>query len=177
MNLEYTLIRSVRKSVAIQVKEGGKIVVRAPKRVPKYKIDEFVVKNVAWIERQQERIAQQSANLPQYSEADIMAMKKRAAVILKEKTEYFAKIIGVDYNRISIRNQKTRFGSCSSKGNLNYNCKLVLMPEEIQDYVVVHELCHRKEMNHSPAFWKEVERVMPDYKVRRKWLKENGSKY
>ena len=83
--------------------------------------------------------------------------------------------MGVDYGQITIRSQKTRWGSCSSKGNLNFNCLLLLAPPEVLDYVVVHELCHRKEMNHSPRFWAEVARVMPDYKVRRKWLKDNGN--
>jgi predicted metal-dependent hydrolase len=84
--------------------------------------------------------------------------------------------VGVDYRRITIRSQKTRWGSCSSSGNLNFNCLLLLAPPEVLDYVVVHELCHRKEMNHSPRFWAEVGRVLPDYKKRNKWLKENGSR-
>lgn len=87
---------------------------------------------------------------------------------------YFAKQIGVTYGRITIRNQKTRWGSCSSKGNLNFNCLVMLTPLEVIDYVVVHELCHRKEMNHSKAFWAEVEKVLPNYKEQVKWLKENG---
>ena len=77
-------------------------------------------------------------------------------------------------NFITIRNQKTRWGSCSSKGNLNFNCLLMLTPPEVIDYVVVHELCHRKEMNHSWAFWAEVEKVLSGYKEQVKWLKENG---
>ena len=85
--------------------------------------------------------------------------------------------MGISYGMISIREQKTRWGSCSSKGNLNFNWKLILMPEEILDYVVVHELAHRKEMNHSRAFWAIVEQVLPDYQERRDWLKKNGSFY
>jgi predicted metal-dependent hydrolase len=90
--------------------------------------------------------------------------------------QYFAPLVGVDYRRITIRSQKTRWGSCSSSGNLNFNCLLLLAPPEVLDYVVVHELCHRKEMNHAPRFWAEVGRVLPDYKKRNKWLKENGSR-
>lgn len=91
------------------------------------------------------------------------------------RTAYFARIVGVDYRRITIRSQKTRWGSCSSLGGLNFNCLLMQAPEEIRDYVIVHELCHRLEMNHSRRFWAEVERVMPDYKTRRKWLKDHGT--
>ena len=87
----------------------------------------------------------------------------------------YADIIGVDYGRITIRMQKSRWGSCSSKGNLNFNCLLMNAPDEITDYVIVHELCHRKEMNHSPKFWAHVEAVLPDYKERRKWLKDHGN--
>ena len=82
--------------------------------------------------------------------------------------------MGVTCGRISIREQKTRWGSCSGQGNLNFNWKLILMPPEILDYVVVHELAHRKQMNHSPAFWAEVERILPDWRERRRWLREKG---
>jgi hypothetical protein len=110
---------------------------------------------------------------PVMSEKEIKQLCAKAAIVLKQKTEYYARIIGVDYGRITIRHQKTRWGSCSSKGNINYNCMLMLVPDELQDYVVVHELCHRIHMNHSPEFWAEVEKVLPDYKQRRKRLKEN----
>ena len=81
------------------------------------------------------------------------------------------------YGRITIREQKTRWGSCSSKGNLNFNWKLIRMPQEILDYVVVHELAHRMEMNHSPRFYRIVASVLPDYKIRERWLKAHGGEY
>lgn len=97
-----------------------------------------------------------------------------ALVDIPQRIRKYAPIVGVEYGRITIRMQKSRWGSCSSKGNLNFNCLLMAMPEEIRDYVVVHELCHRKQMNHSDKFWAEVEKVLPDYKVSRKWLRDNG---
>ena len=97
---------------------------------------------------------------------------KKALKFIPERVEYYAELMGVSYGRITIREQKTRWGSCSCKGNLNFNWKLMLMPPEILDYVVVHELAHRKEMNHSRDFWKIVEQVLPDYQERRKRLRE-----
>lgn len=105
---------------------------------------------------------------------EIRALADQALKVLPGRTAYFAALVGVTYGRITIRNQKTRWGSCSSKGNLNFNCLLMLAPASIQDYVVVHELCHRKEMNHSRRFWAEVEKILPDYRERERWLKEYG---
>ena len=99
-----------------------------------------------------------------------------ALVDIPQRVKKYAPLVGVDYGRITIRMQKSRWGSCSSKGNLNFNCLLMAMPEEIRDYVVVHELCHRKQMNHSDKFWAEVEHVLPDYKASKKWLRDNGER-
>ena len=90
------------------------------------------------------------------NDAYIKELADKARIFIPERVKYYAEVIGVDYGRITIRCQKTRWGSCSSKGNLNFNCLLMLMPSEVIDYVVVHELCHIKQMNHSKAFWKEV---------------------
>ena len=100
--------------------------------------------------------------------------RKAAKEYFAARVAYYEPIIGVTHNSISIRDQKTRWGSCSSNGNLNFNWRLMLAPPRVLDYVVVHELCHRKEMNHSKAFWHTVEMVLPDYKELRKWLRENG---
>ena len=108
------------------------------------------------------------------SKEELAKLTRLAKEILPIKVAYYARIMGVSYERIAIRHQKTRWGSCSSLGNLNFNCLLMLVPEAVQDYVVVHELAHRKEMNHSARFWAEVEKIIPDYKKHRKWLKDNG---
>lgn len=105
---------------------------------------------------------------------EIRRLADEAMRVLPERAAYYAPKVGVSYGRITIRNQRTRWGSCSGKGNLNFNCLLMLAPEQVQDYVVVHELCHRLEMNHSARFWSEVERVFPDYRIAKQWLKEHG---
>lgn len=108
------------------------------------------------------------------SAAQIRQLTLEAKAVVPCCVSFFAERMGVSYGRICIRHQKTRWGSCSSAGNLNFNCLLMLTPREVLEYVVVHELAHRKHMDHSPAFWKEVENVLPDYRDRRKWLKDNG---
>lgn len=112
-----------------------------------------------------------------YRMAAVGWLREYARTELAKKVMIFGEQMKVSVNRIVIKEQKTRWGSCSSKGNLNFNWKLVLMPERIMDYVVVHELAHRKQMNHSPAFWREVEAVLPDYRERRQWLREHEGEF
>ena len=100
------------------------------------------------------------------------ASKSRAKKILKERLEYFNQFYQFEYNKIVIRNQKSRWGSCSSKGNLNFNYKVVLLPRRHADYIIVHELCHLKEFNHSKRFWALVEQTIPEYKNIVKQLKK-----
>ena len=179
--MEYELIRSKRKTLAIEIKKDGRVIVRAPMRVPMRDIERFINEKSEWIRVHRakvlERKAQEEANpVPTLTDAQLRGLKKRASIVISERVAHFAPLVGVDYGRITIRSQKTRWGSCSSKGDLNFNCLLLLAPPEVLDYVVVHELCHRKQMNHSPRFWAEVARVIPDYKAKVKWLKENGGR-
>ncbi len=111
---------------------------------------------------------------PRLTDAEIRELADRAMSVIPERVEYYARLINVSYGKITIRNQRSRWGSCSSKGNLNFNCLLMLAPQEVIDSVIVHELCHRKHMNHSKAFYSEVYRVFPDYDRWDKWLKEHG---
>ena len=172
--MEIEVIRSDRKSLSLQVKADGTVVVRAPRRMPIKLIEGFVREHEVWILRQQERLAAQP-QAEKLSQEELAALKKRARSCFLERTAYYAPLVGVKVNRISIRSQRSKWGSCSSKGNLNFNCLLLLAPEEVLDYVVVHELCHRLEMNHSPRFWAEVERVLPDYARGKAWLRKNGA--
>lgn len=174
------VIRSKRKTLAIEIRPDMRVVVRAPEKIPQNEIMKFVEEKQNWIKKhlvqmyfKAEEIKKQKKE-PALTNADIEKLCQKALSVIPDKVKYYAEIMGVTYGRITIRNQKTRWGSCSSKGNLNFNCLLMLMPDKVLDYVVVHELCHLKQMNHSKKFWKEVERYMPDYQNYKKWLNENG---
>ena len=108
-------------------------------------------------------------------EALIIVILQLLLILLWGHITDFTKIMNVTYGTVRLSSARTRWGSCSARGNLNFHWKLILMPPEVLDYVVVHELAHRREMNHSPRFWAIVEKVLPDYKERRRWLKENGA--
>ena len=100
--------------------------------------------------------------------------KQRAEIKLNEKAKRYAKQIGVEYKTVGIKSYKSRWGSCSVDGDIDFNWKIIMAPNRIVDYVVVHELCHLKHHDHSPQFWQAVEQVLPDYAERKEWLKENG---
>ncbi len=171
----YQLIRSDRKTIAIQVKPDGSLVVRAPRRASDAEIRAALERHRSWIARHQARAAA-AAPAPEerLTEAELQKLKEKLIILLELRLRWFAPRVGVSYGSVSVRNQKSRWGSCSAQGNLSFNCLLSLVPMEVLDYVVVHELCHRKHMDHSPAFWAELGRVLPDYEARRRWLRENG---
>ncbi len=171
------MIRSRRKTVALQVLGLNDVVVRAPMRMSNREIEEFVQQNMDWIQKNLKKVAEnqkEEEEIVPMTEAEVRELAERATQLIPERVKHFAPLVGVTYGRITIRNQKSRWGSCSAKGNLNFNVGLLLAPPEVLDYVVVHELCHRKEMNHSPKFWAEVSKLIPDYKLHEKWLKDNG---
>lgn len=172
------IIRSRRRSIAIQILPDLQIVVRAPLRMSMRDIRAFVEEKSDWIEKHLELVRERThlweqSGTTQLSDAEIKGLAELAKRVIPERVAYYAPLVGVDFGRITIRHQKSRWGSCSSKGNLNFNCLLMKLSPELLDYVVVHELCHRKEMNHSPRFWAEVERVLPDYRELRRKLKES----
>ena len=178
-SLQLNIIYSSRKSIAIELKIDS-IIVRAPKGMLRRDINAFLNEKRPWIEKNLAKIQERKnalKQLPTFEAEEIRGLTNKALIVIPEKVKRYAQIIGVDYGRITIRNQRTRWGSCSSKGNLNFNCLLMLFQDEVIDYVVVHELCHRKHMNHSVRFYKEVERVLPEYRKYKKWLKENGGVY
>lgn len=178
--IEIEIIKSNRKTIAIEVRQDLRVIVRAPKRASNREIMKFVEQKQDWIAKHlaymQIRYEEtRRAKEKQFTDDDIRKMKDEAKRVIPDRLKYYAGIMGVTFGKITIKNQKTRWGSCSSKGNLNFNCLLMLTPDKVRDYVVIHELCHLKQMNHSKMFWAEVEKVMPDYKVYRQWLSRNGN--
>ena len=179
MEYKIKILYSSRKTLALEIKTPGDLLVRAPKGLSRQKILDFVAEKENWIQKHMKRMEERKKEqeiFAQVSGEELQMLTTAAKREIPGIVERYAKIMGVDYGRITIRHQKTRWGSCSSKGNLNFNCYLMLAPQEVLEYVVVHELAHRKEMNHSKAFWKIVEKYKPNYKWSRKWLREEGVK-
>lgn len=174
--MEFEVIRSNRKSMMIEIKVN-KLIIRAPIQATNEDINSFMLNNKAWIEKHLAKMQaqqQSAASIKKLTMDEIRQLADRALEIIPARVQHYAPLIGVSYGRITIRNQRSKWGSCSSKGNLNFNCMLMLAPPEVIDSVVVHELCHRKEMNHSERFYAEVLKVFPEYWQWDKWLKENG---
>lgn len=171
------IIRSRRKTLALQIADDGHLIVRANLRSSNKDIIAFIEKSEKWINTHTAKVQQRNLELEQtepFTEQDIQDMAEKALAMIPERVKYYAEKLGVTYGRITIRNQRTKLGSCTSKGNLNFNCLLMAAPSEVLDSVVVHELCHRLYMNHSREFYAEVYRIFPDYDKWNKWLKDNG---
>lgn len=169
-----------KKSIGLEITKEGAVVVRAPKWASNADINRVLSEKKEWIEtsirkvRFQNEIRKNRPPVEKLTKQELDNLGEKALVVIPQKVKFYAEKIGVTYGRITIRNQHTRWGSCSAKGNLNFNVLLMLMPEEVMDYIVVHELCHRIEMNHSPRFYAEVAKILPGYKAAERWVKENG---
>lgn len=174
--MNYTVLRSDRKTVALQIKNGS-VLVRAPRQMREEAIRRFVLEHADWIEKQLARLAEKEramGTVTPLTQEELLALTERARRVIPERVRHYAERLGVSYGRITIRHQKTRWGSCSSSGNLNFNCLLMLAPPQVLDAVVAHELCHRREMNHSKRFYELLYSICPEYRKWNGWLKKNG---
>ena len=171
--MEYQLIRSRRKTICIQISRTGDVIVRAPMRAAQRDIEAFLRDKESWIMKHV-RNRQADPALPAFTDEEIRELAERAVKVIPVRVKLYAAKMGITYGRITIRAQKTRWGSCSAKGNLNFNCLLMLTPIEVIDSIVVHELAHRKEMNHSSRFYEVVRQAYPEYFTCEAWLKKNG---
>lgn len=178
---QYRIIRSNRKSISIQIKENGDVEVRAPHYATDRQIAKFVDSKSDWIEEKRQKVLDYISTLPKISSEDEKRIeyfekkfRKAAKDYIPYRVEYFHQFTGGHYTSITIRDQKSRWGSCSGTGTLSFNYRLMMAPPRILDYVVVHELCHLTHMNHSKDFWNMVGSILPDYKESKRWLKEHG---
>jgi len=170
------IIRSRRRSIGLEIR-AGELIVRAPLWVSEREIGRVLEERRDWIEKHLKKAEEEQKRMDAaepLSAAELRALARQAKAYIPQRVAHYAPLVGVSYGRIFIRNQKTLWGSCSSRGNLNFNCLLMLTPPEVIDSVVVHELCHRKHMDHSQRFYAEVLRVYPEYRRWHRWLKENG---
>jgi predicted metal-dependent hydrolase len=211
------IIRSNRKTIALIVQSDASLLVRAPHRVPREKIDELIKSHQEWIEKRQQRAKARLASIPshQYKSGErflylgkeyplkiIQAAEEpltfnngfclidswqkhgeylftfwyrwQAKRLFSEHAKACSHLTGIEYSAVKVSNAKKRWGSCSSAGNLNLNWRLIMAPPQITDYVIIHELAHRKHMDHSKEFWSLVESYCPDYRKHLAWLKKNG---
>ncbi len=170
--MEYRVIRSNRRSVALEITSTLEIVVRAPKKMPQKDIERFVADHAEWIRVHYARQAARVAAHPAPTAAEIAALKQKAKEILPQKVAYYAQMMGVTPTGVRITSAAKRFGSCSAKNSLCFSWRLMQYPEAAVDYVVVHELAHIKQHNHSAAFYRVIQSVMPDYRDREKLLRK-----
>lgn len=151
------------KRLRLAVYCDGTAVVIQPKNVSLRILEYFVKQKADWLISKLDFFANLKITIPSASQNDYMLNKQKAINLINERTEKFNKIYKFKFNRINIKNQKTRWGSCSKKGNLNFNYRIIYLSDKMIDYIVVHELCHLKEFNHSQKFWNLVAKVIPDY--------------
>lgn len=175
--VDYILKKSMRaKNIRITITRDALVVVTLPYRFPELLAKKFVLDKVLWIEKNLEitkkrQLEHKDHRTPSGSKEEFHARKKEALDLVHERLKYFNKEYGYTWNNISIKNVSSRWGSCSKKGNLNFSYKVVLLSPPLRDYIVVHELCHLGQFNHSDRFWGLVEKTIPDYKILRKELR------
>lgn len=168
--MEYALKRSARaKYMRLAVYPDGAVVVTAPRFFGISAIEDFVAKHAEWIKAQVQRA--KGRTVIYIKRGDIPMLKKKALEYAEAKCREYAALYGFEFAKISVRSQKSRWGSCSQNGNLSFNYKIAALPEHLAEYVVVHEICHLGAFDHSRAFWDLVARVVPDHKERRKEMR------
>ena len=174
--IRISVIRSARKSLGLEVRDANTVLARIPTRVSDRELKAFVENHRSWIlektavmaEREENRKSTPAPPPELLSKTDWMKIQLN----IGKRVRHYCETMGVTVGYVTVKNQKTRWGSCSAKGNVNFNYQLAFLPDELLDYVVIHELAHRRHMNHSRAFWAEVEKYCPDYRERRERLKE-----
>ena len=169
----YRIIRSKRRTMALEINAAGEILVRCPQRCTKAQIEAFVQSRADWLRKHLQKRAAQP-KLPPMTMEEVRALAQQALEVIPGRVAHYAPLVGVTYGRITIRNQRSRWGSCSSQGNLNFNCLLMLVPPEVLDYVVVHELLHIIVRLHNDEFKALLTRYLPDWRETKRELNLRG---
>ena len=174
--IRVSVIRSARKSLGLEVRDANTVLARIPTRVSDRELKAFVENHRSWILEKTAVMAEREENRKSTPAPppELLSKTDRMKIQLKigKRVRHYCETMGVTVGYVTVKNQKTRWGSCSAKGNVNFNYQLAFLPDELLDYVVIHELAHRRHMNHSRAFWAEGEKYCPDYLERREQLKE-----
>lgn len=177
--IEYTLKISKRaRRMRLAIYCDGNFVVTAPENISENIVEQFIIKKSQWVLDKLNYFKSISGQaFAKDDKRDYKKYKDRARDLAEKRIEHFNKICGFKFNKINIKNQKTRWGSCSKKGNLNFNYKIALLPEKLADYIIIHELCHLKEFNHSQKFWNLVAKIIPNYIEAKSELKKSGLRF
>ncbi len=169
--MAYKLIKSKRKSLSLTVEKDGTVIIKAPLQVTENQAESFYNKNISWIEkRKRHHIANAQQGKP-LTERQIKKLKQQAAAVMKEKTDRYAAVMGIDYRSVKITSAKSRWGSCKKDGGICYSYRVMLLSDRARNYIAVHELAHLKRFNHSKDFYLIIEQIMPDYKEIQKEIK------
>lgn len=176
VKLAYEIRRSRRaRRVRLSVYLNGSIVVTLPWFTSRSVAERFVKEKASWLLSRREQFTRQPVPfIARGGKREYLAFKEAARGLVQRRLQYYNRLYNLSYSRVTIRNQQTRWGSCSKGGNLSFNYRIVHLPAEVADYVVVHELCHLAEFNHSKRFWALVGRSLPNYADLRKRLKGKG---
>jgi predicted metal-dependent hydrolase len=182
--LPVRIVRSARRTICIVIDKDANIELRIPQKTTEREITDVLKLKTNWIIKKHREITKQllsardKQNTDRFTDRQRTLLEKRyrksAADYFTLRVQHYESIMGVQHKKIVIRDQKTRWGSCSTTGTLSFNWRLMLAPSEVIDYVVVHELCHFRHMDHSKDFWACVESVMPDYRTHKQWLRDHG---
>ncbi len=170
-------VYSCRRSIAIEIKSDGSLIIRAPQFISQKRIDRFIAQKRGWIIKTVQKVNDRQMveqTIVPLTDNERAKLKAAAMEYFPQTVEYYAKLAGIKYGKLSYRFQKTRWGSCNRKGDISFNCVLMLAPGRVRESVVVHELCHIKHFNHSSSFYREITKLMPDYKEVNDWFKQNG---
>ncbi len=170
-DLVYKVEYSKRKTLSMKVCDDYSILVKAPKRTNKKVVEDFIAKNIQWIVETRLKVEERNNKKIYLTEEEVRNLKLKAREIIPKKIEYFSGVMGVKPTAVKINSAKTRWGSCSGKNSVNFSYRIMLLDEELIDYIVVHELAHITVKDHSSRFYSEVAKFMPDYKSRIKKLR------